>query len=996
VEECLGRLASLPATAVPADVVAILRDLAAACESASITALSGTATRAAASDGAGAAATVAPAASAPAATSNGDSDPTTHASVSDWTLEWDAAESDATPEAEARAASPSPSPDAARAAAARAVRSCADGSPPGVSWTAWSLPEISGLLAALVGIGYQAGPELRGLMDRATSLVAVADVDEAITALYWLTKLEMDAQDLAQRVAEQIPDVAALSPSVMHRLFWTLAARGATLPAATEGAVVEAAVAAGEALEGDDLAEVLWALGRYASPDPEAAGARLASLEAVVARRLDGMGPAALAMVAQAYGAVRPVPAAAMGRVAAHVRAGLPAFGFGDVLRVLYAFLAAGITDEALLRDVDAWLEERMARIPPQGLTAALWAYARMGHAPRPLLQLAADIACNRMGDFSPSQLSRLLWCYATLRVCHVDLMKAACESAQERIDTLDAKSLANILWACAALSWEHKPMLAAAARRAAALAEEMGTQAMSIAMWSFAKLRFYPEAFAAAAADAACTRLGAFEPQGLSMLLWAYATLGRHPGKLLWASAAEVARQLPQMEAQHVANVMWVYATLGHQPGKLMQEAGDEAASRLSEMKPQEVLMVAWSFAKLKYVHKGLLDAIRGDLAVRAGAFPAPELTGVMYAFARLKQSMPASTLRVCADVLTVSIADLPPHEVSVTVWSMAKMGHLHAPLMQAAAETVYARCQIFNPRQLTMLAWAFAALRYHPGRTLQAMQSVACQRLINARPFEVTTLLWAFSSLGEEPLDLLDAIASTPEVLQEFQSDLPPKNTVEGLWALAAAMQYDHPLYQVLARHAGRVPPKFVFPNELLSDLAQVCSLSTWECPTGEPPFPSKLKRLSLYLATKQAQDATESEASISEGGIGDVVQGIARVLEQVGLKHTCWPEVRKTPAPVHVLIEGPGGQQVAVVVEDEARDYTLGHAQRSGRAAVAQRVLWGAGMDVVPIRASEWRKVVASQEDPRDLLLGHLEDTAQVKAAATAAGLQVNKHS
>lgn len=71
------------------------------------------------------------------------------------------------------------------------------------------------------------------------------------------------------------------------------------------------------------------------------------------------------------------------------------------------------------------------------------------------------------------------------------------------------------------------------------------------------------------------------------------------------------------------------------------------------------------------------------------------------------------------------------------------------------------------------------------------------------------------------------------------------------------------------------------------------------------------------------------------------------------QVGLKHTCWPEVRKTPAPVHVLIEGPGGQQVAVVVEDEARDYTLGHAQRSGRAAVAQRVLWGAGMDVVPIR-------------------------------------------
>ena len=78
------------------------------------------------------------------------------------------------------------------------------------------------------------------------------------------------------------------------------------------------------------------------------------------------------------------------------------------------------------------------------------------------------------------------------------------------------------------------------------------------------------------------------------------------------------------------------------------------------------------------------------------------------------------------------------------------------------------------------------------------------------------------------------------------------------------------------------------------LLSDLAQVCSLSTWECPTGEPPFPSKLKRLSLYLATKQAQDATESEASISEGGIGDVVQGIARVLEQA--RRGGWRGVRR----------------------------------------------------------------------------------------------------
>lgn len=65
-------------------------------------------------------------------------------------------------------------------------------------------------------------------------------------------------------------------------------------------------------------------------------------------------------------------------------------------------------------------------------------------------------------------------------------------------------------------------------------------------------------------------------------------------------------------------------------------------------------------------------------------------------------------------------------------------------------------------------MIAWACGTVRFHPGEALGAIQGAVCKRLINARPFEITALLWAFVALGEEPMDLLDAIAADPEVIE------------------------------------------------------------------------------------------------------------------------------------------------------------------------------------------------------------------------------------
>ena len=878
------------------------------------------------------------------------------------------------------------------------------------AWDDWSLPEClaCGSAAASLGLGPQ--PQLRGWADRLDSLRPGAAGEEAAEAFYWLARVGFEAHAFRRHFAADA-DLDALSPRGGQRVLVGLAADAAAEEgvggvAGQVGALAAAVVSSRGELGDRELLEAaaaVWRLGAAAAPGGEGPGL-LETLAAEAEARAPGMAPGQLSEAAHVFsqaGGARPSLWPALSQA---VRARLGEFALGQVLRVLNGFVKSGAPDDALLGDVEAWLQRRVTGLEPRGIVAALSAYARVGHAPRTLLQMAGDVAAERAGEFSPAQLTRLLWCYATLRVQHQGLMASACRSAEGRMGEFDGKSMANLLWACASLEWGGcEDMLEGAVARCAEVAREMPAQSLATALWSLAKLEHPPGAFA----DMACrqakgSRFRGFEPQSLSMLLWAFATL-KDRGLLredelprpqfLFATQQEVADRLGQFEGQHLANVMWAYAKLGHQPGRLLREAGDEVSVRISSLKPQEIFMVTWAFSKMKYEHEGLLDAVAGELAVRATAFRHAELVGTIYAYARLGARLPGSTLLVCSEYLAPAVSRLPPKELSILPWSLARMGYLHVPLFTEASNDIATRVNIFNPRQLSMVAWAWGRLSFHPGEALTEVQAEVCRRIINARGFEITTLLWAFATLGEEPQDLLRAVANR-EVLEEFRGSLPPRNTVEGLWALSATMQYDHPLYAVLSAKAQRIPVRYVFPDEVIMDLAQACAISQWESPEGQIPFPYKLRRLAMYLATKRAQDVG-SRSGDAAGRVADVVAQMSRVLGQVGLEHVCWPEVKKTPAPIHLLIRGPGGGEIAVVVEDEEGDYTFGHAQRSGRAAVAQRVLWGAGMDVAPVRATEWRAALDSQEDPKQMMLSLLEDTAQVKAAATAAGLSVNVH-
>lgn len=48
-----------------------------------------------------------------------------------------------------------------------------------------------------------------------------------------------------------------------------------------------------------------------------------------------------------------------------------------------------------------------------QGLSLAVWSYAKLGYAPLVLLQVTAEICKGRFADFTAAQMTRVAWSFA-------------------------------------------------------------------------------------------------------------------------------------------------------------------------------------------------------------------------------------------------------------------------------------------------------------------------------------------------------------------------------------------------------------------------------------------------------------------------------------------------------------------------------------------------------------------------------------------------------
>ncbi|CAG9466685.1 unnamed protein product [Pedinophyceae sp. YPF-701] len=867
-------------------------------------------------------------------------------------------------------------PSAQAAATALADLCCA-------SVPAWAPRDVAEAVCAMGRLGAFHGGLLRAAEDIFAGAFDDVPLETHVDVAHAMAQLGFHPRRLLPLVTARWAD-DGLPPAAFQRLLWTGAKLSGSLGNGALAAAREHVLPAARELHGRELAGLVWAASRLYAQDAELMG----GMTTLIRKRLATLAPAELADVAQAYG--RLGSGAALGAATAElfdslagvVRERLPEFTLQDVLRTLYGFLDLGLQPKELLEDISSWVQQRMADITPHGLSMTMWAYARIGYCPTALLSVCAEVAERLMPSFTPLQVSRLLWALATLRCRHAGILQAAARQAVGTIDRFDGKALANLLWAFATLEFREELALRAAANRCATVACSMTPQGLATVLWAFGRLEFpASDVVLEAVAEEAAGRLETFEPQGISMLLWGYAKMGGRGAGRVPTAAAQVARErVRDFDARHLATLMWAYAKLGqYQPGRLLRAVGDDASRRLSEFKAQELFLLVWAFAKLKYVDDTLFAAVAAQASQRLEQFGPKEVVSLIYAYARVNVRPQPTLLLRAADRAASAAPSMSPHELSIAVWAWARCGYYSAPLLDAVCDQIEAKIGIIAPRQLAMVAWGLGVLRHHPGkRVLRAIDAQAAARRINLKPYELTQVLWGFAALGESAEELLAAVARDREVLDEFHGRdvrLSPPSMVQGVWALAATGDTQHPLFAALVRRGRRVPPRWKFENDALADLAQACAVDKLDG-GGGAIVPGKLRRLALFLGTKELQDAGGGAAEAANGngaernGAGgragvsrEVVREVASALADAGVDEVvAFPEVRKLPAMVHVTGRLRNGEKVAVVVEDPDSDYTAGVVvQRTGRCQTALRILGRSGYHAVVIDPWGWQDEV-----------------------------------
>jgi hypothetical protein len=248
-----------------------------------------------------------------------------------------------------------------------------------------------------------------------------------------------------------------------------------------------------------------------------------------------------------------------------------------------------------------------------------------------------------------------------------------------------------------------------------------------------------------------------AFPPRELSGAVWCYATLGLTPGTP-WAAACEVLLQqcVSGMKPQELAAVCWSFGARSQPPSKATAlalqravlkaaEAGDGDAQALG---PREAANILWGVA-------------RWD---QPGGVPQGQWAG-----------------KVAGCVAHRLVGGATPQEVANVVWALSKLcgpfrgngeSHLPAHFWPHFDDASLKALPSMNARNLCAVAGAVAMMRWQP--SAQWMAAFETQTLVKAHklcPHQARTLLGAWRRMAwappQEVLALVgERLAPTPPI--------------------------------------------------------------------------------------------------------------------------------------------------------------------------------------------------------------------------------------
>jgi hypothetical protein len=495
------------------------------------------------------------------------------------------------------------------------------------------------------------------------------------------------------------------------------------------------------------------------------------------------------------------------------------------------------------LAEVEAATLLHASKFNPQELSNAIWGAAKLLVDPnrplvRALLDAAATSLANNAANANQQPQPRVLdW------------------RQQQLVWT--AQGLSNVAWSLAtfgvgigARDAAHAVALRAVCAAIEARAAEFNPQEVANTLWAIAKLTAVTDDGAGEPPSSAAGGGDARDPKGRKKGQGTKSAAADVTEAATRAAAAALASRITEQwiaaqrfEPQHVANIAWACAKLGlgtggtgvHPRQSLAGALGSAAAATAPRMNTQELSMAAWAAAA--FGSTAGTEAVASAFASKASEATPQQLATAAAAFARLG-TLHAGLMDATADAVVALPSprekSLNPQDVSNLAWAFAKLGCKHKKLFALLADA--ARCHlkhrrdehatdagkheqsqqhaaVYSPQQLTMLVWAFGMLGmgFKDEKLLTAAMKSTRVQLADFNPRDLANMAWAMAALGVQA-------SEKPKLVERFgraaRRRLDAFNSQELLKFLGAfeRMGGDDP--KLAAAVAGQRTLRYAFP--------------------------------------------------------------------------------------------------------------------------------------------------------------------------------------
>ncbi|GIL64761.1 hypothetical protein Vafri_18640 [Volvox africanus] len=323
---------------------------------------------------------------------------------------------------------------------------------------------------------------------------------------------------------------------------------------------------------------------------------------------------------------------------------------------------------------------------------------------------------------------------------------------------------------------------------------DAMATSTLSNILSCLARLGYEHEALCDAVANWMLQRLQGFTAAAV------VAAAGSGGGATGTGGSSSRGSGMGGIEPHHVVDVAVAFVRTKYENMDFLLRASEVLQLKLPQANPQSVSMMTWAIANSK-------------------SGQAPEFDGVLAALAQRMVALHRYSMTTSGSGSGAGLAVLPRH-LACMVFALARLGHKHVRLMDAAAADVMARTEKYQARQLVSILRAFTLLdEYVPDmydracnvltsrlRALEGQSAAALAAAPPAAEYVFTAqhyadAAWAVAMSGHAPQvpELMDLLAAR---IMEVAPQLGKACVVRAAQAYAVAGTNDSRLMEALAQ--------------------------------------------------------------------------------------------------------------------------------------------------------------------------------------------------